>query len=209
MPDRGTKQGDEARFEPWWLIATGIAALATLVGALLALALEESRPTAGPFRVDLVGAIILAAGALALAWLIIEHYLIAPGRPARAVRSGVQAIRWIGGLVAVCIGIGVVAVISLAAIATFGGTNDQSTVAVATSAFGIVSAMVGAYLGIKVTSEQAAEAKVQAEGKAAEAESLADSIPAKAKPDARRQARDAGDKARTEARKSSGRAPTA
>ncbi len=71
-------------------------------------------------------------------------------------------LKAIGGLITVCFGI--LAVTSLAAftIIFLGSGNKDSIVAVSSSALGIISAMVGAYLGIKISSETNAKASEEA-----------------------------------------------
>jgi hypothetical protein len=76
--------------------------------------------------------------------------------------SSIEKVKAIGGLIAVCFGI--VGVTSLAAftIIWLGSGNKESIVPVASSALGIISAMVGAYLGIKITADTTAKASEEA-----------------------------------------------
>lgn len=74
-------------------------------------------------------------------------------------------LKAIGGLIAVCFGILAVTSLSALTIIFLGSGNKDSIVAVSSSALGIISAMVGAYLGIKISAES--NAKAGEEGKKA------------------------------------------
>lgn len=74
-------------------------------------------------------------------------------------------LKAIGGLIAVCFGIFSVTLLAVFTIIFLGSGNKDSIVAVSSSALGIISAMVGAYLGIKISAET--NAKAGEEGKKA------------------------------------------
>jgi hypothetical protein len=67
-------------------------------------------------------------------------------------------LKAIGGLIAVVVGIGAVTGLAIVTITRFGSGETESTVAITSSAFGIISAVVGAYLGIKITADTTARA---------------------------------------------------
>ncbi|HVY96177.1 MAG TPA: hypothetical protein VHA54_04375 [Solirubrobacterales bacterium] len=71
-------------------------------------------------------------------------------------------VKAVGGLIAVCFGIFAVTVLSVFTIIWIGSGNRDSIVAVSSSALGIISAMVGAYLGIKISAETNAKASEEA-----------------------------------------------
>lgn len=68
----------------------------------------------------------------------------------------------IGGLIVVVTGIAAVTVLTIVTMTQLSGSHQDSIVAVTTSAFGIISAVVGAYLGIKISSETNANATSEA-----------------------------------------------
>jgi hypothetical protein len=74
-------------------------------------------------------------------------------------KSKLQAI---GGLIAVAIGVTAVTALAIITITRFGSDDKDSIVAVTSSAFGIISAVVGAYLGIKITADTSDKATAEA-----------------------------------------------
>jgi hypothetical protein len=74
----------------------------------------------------------------------------------------IEKVKAIGGLIAVCCGIVAVTGLAVFTIILLGSGNKESVVAVSSSALGIVSAMVGAYLGIKITADTSAKASEEA-----------------------------------------------
>lgn len=76
-----------------------------------------------------------------------------------------ESLKAIGGLIAVVVGIVAVVVLAAVTITRLGAEDKDSMVAITTSAFGIISAVVGAYLGIKISAET--NAKAGEEGKKA------------------------------------------
>jgi hypothetical protein len=67
-------------------------------------------------------------------------------------------LKAIGGLIAVVVGVAAVTGLAIVTITRFGSKETDSVVAISSSAFGIISALVGAYLGIKITADTTARA---------------------------------------------------
>jgi hypothetical protein len=67
-------------------------------------------------------------------------------------------LKAVGGLIAVAIGVAAVTGLAIVTITRLGSEEKDSMVAVTSSAFGIISALVGAYLGIKITADTTARA---------------------------------------------------
>jgi len=67
-------------------------------------------------------------------------------------------LKAIGGLIAVGIGVAAVTGLAIITITRLKTDETESIVAVTSSAFGIISAVVGAYLGIKITADTTARA---------------------------------------------------
>lgn len=66
-----------------------------------------------------------------------------------------ESIQSIGGLVAVVIGVTSVTLLAIVTMAFIGSDHDANTlVPLSTAAFGVISAVVGAYLGIKIGTDQ-------------------------------------------------------
>jgi hypothetical protein len=82
-----------------------------------------------------------------------------------------ESIRSIGGLVSVVIGVFAITVLAVATMAFVDSGRDANTmIPLATAAFGVISALVGAYLGIKIGTDQS---KVVAESASQGADRLA------------------------------------
>jgi hypothetical protein len=126
----------------------GIGAVLALVGAVLSFALTDDSPSALGVSLEALGGVLLATGAL----------LTAAGGIASIGESKGGTIdpsnlRTITGLVAVVVGIAAVAALTIVTVARLGSEDTDSMVAVTSSAFGIVSAVISAYLGIKISGE--------------------------------------------------------
>ena len=68
-----------------------------------------------------------------------------------------ESIRSVGGLVVVVIGVLAVTTLAIVTMALIrSGKDANSMIPLATAAFGVISAVVGAYLGIKIGSDQSA-----------------------------------------------------
>ncbi len=125
-----------------------------LVGAVLAFALEESDASVLGVRLQPLGGVIFAAGVLLIAGAAVGSMGSSSGADAGSVKS-------IGGLIAVVTGITAVTALAIVTLTQLGDARD-SIVAVTSSAFGIISAVVGAYLGIKISAETTEKASNEA-----------------------------------------------
>jgi hypothetical protein len=76
--------------------------------------------------------------------------------------SKLGRLRAIGGLIAVAIGVLAVTSLAVFTLTRLDTENQESMVAITSSAFGIISALVGAYLGIKITADTNSRANEQA-----------------------------------------------
>jgi hypothetical protein len=128
----------------YWLI---VGILFALVGAVMAFALKDSDTTALGVELQPLGGVLLAAGALLLGAAAIGSMGSSDGGGGNA-----ETIRRLGGLIAVVVGITAVTALAIVTLTQLGDQKD-SIVAVTSSAFGIISAVVGAYLGIKITGD--------------------------------------------------------
>jgi len=137
----------------YWLIGGFLFAF---VGAVLAFALKDSDAAVLGVRLQPLGGVLFAVGALIIAAAAIGS--IGDGKG--SVGSSAESIKSIGGLIAVVVGI--IAVTSLAIVTLTRLDNKTSAVAVTSSAFGIISAVVGAYLGIKISSDNTANSGEEA-----------------------------------------------
>jgi hypothetical protein len=137
--------------------------IAALAGGVLAFALNDPNASAAGVKLESLGAVLLIAGGLALA----AAGVLAFGGGAQAGGDGsswsIDGLRTIGGLIAVIGAIVGVVALTVVTQARLGSDKADSIVAVATAAFGVISALVGAYLGIKVTADQSSEAQKQAQ----------------------------------------------
>lgn len=134
------KRSDRLRY---WLIS-GVAF--ALTGAVLTFALENSDASALGVKLQTLGGILFAAGVLLMAAAGVESLI--------GDKDGLNAegVKSVGGLIAVVTGI--IAVTTLALVTTQAGSlSKESIVAITSSAFGIISTVIGAYLGIKISSE--------------------------------------------------------
>jgi hypothetical protein len=131
-----------------------------LVGAVLAFALAESDPSVLGVRLQPFGGVLFAVGVL----LIAAAAFSSMGGGGGATDS--NSIKTVGGLIAVVAGITAVGVLTVVTLTQLGPDEHDSMVAVTSSAFGIISAVVGAYLGIKITADTADKASEQAKGAA-------------------------------------------
>jgi uncharacterized membrane protein len=127
----------------------GIGFLLALVGAILAFALKDSDASVLGVSLRPLGGVFFGAGVLLLGWGAIAS-LRSDGGSGSAGTGG-NPVREVGGLIAVVTGVTAVAVL---AIVTLTQLKDKSSmVAISSSAFGVISAVIGAYLGIKISSD--------------------------------------------------------
>jgi VIT1/CCC1 family predicted Fe2+/Mn2+ transporter len=76
-------------------------------------------------------------------------------RTGNRVLPSAESIKSIGGLVSVVVGILAITALAIATMAFIDSGKDASTlVPLSTAAFGVISALVGAYLGIKIGTDQ-------------------------------------------------------
>lgn len=139
---------------------TGLLLLA--VGAILAFTLEGEHSIQGFIRVKPLGLVLLGFGALLLVCGLVQwRFSRSRSQTTTAVSTAsnqAEAIRSIGGLVAVAIGVGAVAALAIVIVTTVGGLEKTAVVSIATSAFGVISTVVGAYMGIKIGTDQTEQA---------------------------------------------------
>jgi len=128
--------------------------LFALVGAVLAFALKDSDAAVLGVRLQPFGGVLFATGALIVAAAAIGS--ISDGKGSTATNA--EGIKSIGGLIALVVGITAVTALTIVTLTHLGSGSKSSAVAVTSSAFGIISAVVGAYLGIKISSDNAANA---------------------------------------------------
>jgi hypothetical protein len=132
------------------LVCGGILAL---FGAVLVFALKDPTDSIGSIEVQPLGGVLLAAGVLLMGTVAIA--LMGDGGSGSRNGSGpdYNSIKAIGGLIVVVVGIGSVALLAVITLTRFDNAENDSAIAIASSAFGVISAVVGAYLGIKITAE--------------------------------------------------------
>jgi hypothetical protein len=92
--------------------------------------------------------------------------------PPRPPSGKAEAIKLIGGLVVVCSGLLVLIAIGLTAIIVVRNTTSD-VVAVATSAFGVLGSVVGAYFGVKIGTDGTQTAIEGLKNEAAKAQAFA------------------------------------
>lgn len=87
-----------------------------------------------------------------------------------------EGIKLVGGLIVVCVGLVVLLLIALVAIIV---VNDQSAqvVAIATSAFGVIGTVIGAYFGLKIGTDGSQAAVAGLRDEAAKAQAFAAHVP--------------------------------
>lgn len=100
--------------------------------------------------------------------------------------SSIQAV---GGLVAVVVGVSAITALAVAAMAFISNGKDaNSMIPLATAAFGVISAVVGAYLGIKIGTDQSASSAQDAKEANAKLTAVQGFIPAEHQEDAQKAA---------------------
>jgi len=136
----------------------GVAAVAGILGGVLAFALEDENATAAGLELRALGLVLLAVALVLAAGAAISSVGSEKGEP-----LDVESTRTITGLVAVVAGIVAVSAIAIVTATLLGaGDNRESTVAITTSALGIISTFVTAYLGIKATANTSDKATAAA-----------------------------------------------
>ncbi len=138
-----------------WLVLAG-ASVFSVVGSILAFALRAD----GSLNRGALGLIVLIVGLAGLLALGAVQLSSKAGSlfPRQGGETAVtQGDRFLGGLLAVVGGLLAVVVLGVVTLALL-----PNAVAVATTAFGAISAVVGAYLGVKIGVEQGKEAAATA-----------------------------------------------
>jgi hypothetical protein len=108
------------------------------------------------------------------------------------VLPSAASIQSIGGLVAVVVGVVAITALALSTMAFIGSDKDANTVVpLSTAAFGVISAIVGAYLGIKIGTDQSKTFAEDASQAHARLSAVQPFIP----PDKQHEAQAAGEKA--------------
>jgi hypothetical protein len=128
-------------------------ALLALFGAVLVFALENSADSVGSIELQPLGGVLLAAGVLLMGTIAIAVMGDGGSRGGNGDGPDVNGIRTVGGLIAIVVGIGAVSLLAVITLTRFSSAENDSAVAISSSAFGVISALVGAYLGIKVSSD--------------------------------------------------------
>jgi hypothetical protein len=148
--EEAVEKAEKAAARPkYWLLGGFLFAL---VGAVLAFALEDSDAAVLGVRLQPFGGVLFATGALIIAAAAVGS--IGDGKGGGGANA--EGIKSIGGLIAVVVGITAVTALTIVTLTRL--ESKASAVAVTSSAFGIISAVVGAYLGIKISSDNAANA---------------------------------------------------
>jgi hypothetical protein len=141
--------------------------LFALVGAVLAFALKDSDASVLGVSLRPLGGVLFAAGVLLVAGAAIGSMRGGGGGDCSkggvgggdcSTGTGESSIKEIGGLIAVISGITVVGALAVVTLTQLGSKEESSIVAVTSSAFGVISAVVGAYLGIKISADTSAKA---------------------------------------------------
>ena len=96
--------------------------------------------------------------------------------PPRTPQTRSEGVKLIAGLVVVCVGLLALIVIALSAIVAVSKDSSQ-VVAVATAAFGVIGAIVGAYFGLKIGSDGTQAAVSGMRDEAAKAQAFAAHVP--------------------------------
>lgn len=158
--EAAARRAEKAAKRSAFVLVAGFAL--ALVGAVLAFALEESDPSVLGVDLQALGGVLFAAGVL----LIVATAISSMGGGGGDGDSDSNSIKSISGLIAIGTGITAVTALTIVTLTQLGPNNKDSIVAVTTSAFGIISAVVGAYLGIKVSGEQSSNVAAGAQREA-------------------------------------------
>jgi len=96
--------------------------------------------------------------------------------PPRTPQTKSEGVKLIAGLVVVCVGLFALIVIALSAIVAVRKDSSQ-VVALATAAFGVIGAIVGAYFGLKIGSDGTQTAISGMRDEASKAQAFAAHVP--------------------------------
>jgi uncharacterized membrane protein YkgB len=130
-----------------------------VIGAALVFALDES-DSIGPLDAQPLGGVLIG-----LALILLVGATISASKPNNGDPMSDENVRAITGLVAVVAGIIAIGALTIIAVELLGAEEGgtEATVAITTSAFGIVSTVVAAYLGIKATANAGKTSRVKKE----------------------------------------------
>lgn len=159
--DAAAKAERVAKLPKYWLL---VGLLFAVVGAVLALALKSEDPSALGVRLEPLGGVLFALGVLMMAAAALSSVTGGGGGGGGGGSGGgtdPTSLKSIGGLIAVVTAITAVTALTIVTLTQL-GSNKDSIVAVTSSAFGIISAVVGAYLGIKITADTSAKSTEKA-----------------------------------------------
>lgn len=140
------------------LLTVGI--VLAVLGAGLAFALEDTNESWWIFEVQPLGAVLLAVGVLLIGAVMVSRMGGSAGGPGGAADH--RTVKALSGLIAVVAGVTAVAALAIVTLSQLSDESD-SVVAVTTSAFGVISAVIGAYLGIKMSTDATEQLGQQAE----------------------------------------------
>ncbi len=150
-------------------IAFGVAFVFLLLGAILSFALRDSNTSVLAFNGHSLGFVLLFTGAVLLVGGVVASIIpsIGDGKANGSETGssvGTENLRAITGLVAVVAALTAVGALTVVTVTVLKAEeNKDSIVAVTTSAFGIVSAVVTAFLGIKASANTSAKSDEKAE----------------------------------------------
>jgi hypothetical protein len=142
-----------------------------VIGAVLAFALKDNDASAAGLELQALGLVLLASAfvvALIAAALVFASAISGKKnegqkelgqtgtQTAAQEKTDVESLKIVTGLAAVIAGVAAVAALTVVAVSLM--SDAQSTVAITTSALGIISTVVTAYLGIKATANSSNKA---------------------------------------------------
>lgn len=159
------EKAEKAARRPGYLLAAGF--LFALVGAVLAFALKDGDASILGVSLAPFGGVLFAAGAILIAGGAIASTKVGGGNGDAGGGADANIVKTMGGLLAVLAGIVAVTALTIVTLTKLDSAdNQESMIAVTSSAFGIISAVVGAYLGIKITADSASKTNQEAKNAA-------------------------------------------
>jgi apolipoprotein N-acyltransferase len=118
------------------------------------------------------------------------------GSSGNKILPSAESIQSIGGLVAVIIGVLAITALAISTMAFIdSGKDANSMIPLATAAFGVISAIVGAYLGIKIGTDQSKGLTHDANEAHAKLAAVQAFVPANQQDDAQQAAKKAAEEA--------------
>ncbi len=147
--EAAAKRAEKSAVGPRFTMGAGL--LLALVGAVLAFALKDTHAAVLGVSLRPFGGVLFAAGVLLVAGVAISS--MGTGGDGGGGSTDLGGIKAVGGLIAVVVGVVAVTALAVVTLTRLDSESKDSVVAVTTSAFGIISAVVGAYLGIKISAD--------------------------------------------------------